>query len=66
MPDEEADTIQRLAHSRTAPARAVQRARIVWRAPQGQRVPAIAAARPLTSTTVRNGLTRFKRQGLTG
>lgn len=30
MTAEEVDTIQRLAHSRTEPARMVERARIVW------------------------------------
>jgi transposase len=66
MSEEEIDTIRRLAHSRTAPARAVQRARIVWLAHQGQRVPAIAQALHLTPTTVRSWLKRFNRQGLPG
>jgi transposase len=64
--EEEIDPIRRRAHSRMAPARAVQRARMVWLAHQGQRGPAIAQARPLTPTTVRSGLTRFTRQGLPG
>jgi transposase len=64
--EEDIDTIRRLAHSRTAPARAVQRARIVWLAHQGQRVPAIAQELQLTRTTVRRWLKRFNRQGLTG
>jgi transposase len=59
-------TIRRLAHSRTVPARAVQRARIVWLAHQGQRVPAIARELHLTPTTVRRWLKRFNRQGLPG
>lgn len=64
--EEDIDTIRRLAHSRTAPARAVQRARIVWLAHQGQRVPAIAQELQRTRTTVRRWLKRFNRQGLTG
>ncbi len=66
MNDEEIETIRRLAHSRTAPARAVQRARIVWLAHRGQRVSAIAQELHLTPTTVRSWLTRFNGQGLTG
>ncbi len=66
MNDEEIETIRRLAHSRTAPARAVQRARIVWLAHRGQRVSAIAQELHLTPTTVRSWLKRFNGQGLTG
>jgi transposase len=66
MSDEEIATIQRLAHSRTAPARAVQRARLVWLAHEGQRVPAIAQELHLTPTTVRSWLKRFHCQGLPG
>ncbi len=66
MSEDEIETIRRLAHSRTTPACAVQRARIVWLAHQGQRVPAIAQERHLTPTTVRSWLKRFNRQGLTG
>ena len=42
LTDEERTTIERLAHSRTAPARLVERARIIWYADQKLRVPAIA------------------------
>lgn len=42
--DEEHTTLARMAHSRTAAARGVERARIVWLASQGQRIPAITAA----------------------
>jgi transposase len=66
MSEEDIDTIRRLTHSRTAPAGAVQRARIVWLAYQGQRVPAIVQELHLTSTTVRRWLKRSNRQGLTG
>ena len=41
---EERAAIERLAPSRTAPARQVERARIIWRASQGEMAPAIAAA----------------------
>lgn len=42
--DEESQEIHRLAHARTAPARTVERAQIVWRAHQGERVPTPADA----------------------
>jgi len=58
--------MRRLAHSRTAPARTVERARIVWLAHQGQRVPAIAQELQLTPTTVRSWLQRFNGSGLAG
>ena len=63
---EEEDTIQRLAHSRTEPARLVERARIVWLAHQGYQVPAVAQALGLCQATVRFWLKRFNRQGLAG
>jgi transposase len=63
---EEVDTIQRLAHSRTEPARTVERARIVLLAHQGQQVAAIAQQLGLCQATVRSWLQRFNRQGLVG
>src|SRR3954471_13637987 len=58
--------LQRLAHCRTKSARAVERARIIWRAHAGERVPAIAAALRLTEPTVRLWLKRFNAHGLEG
>jgi transposase len=58
--------IDRLAHSRTEPARAVERARIVALAREGQRVPAIARGLGLCEATVRRWLTRFNAAGLDG
>ena len=46
--------VEKLAHSRTAPARQIERARIIWQASQGQLAPAIAAALRLTAYTVRD------------
>ena len=66
MTAEEVDTIQRLAHSRTEPARTVERARIVLLAHQGQQVAAIAQQLGLCQATVRSWLQRFNRQGLVG
>jgi transposase len=64
--DEEAQELHRLAHARTAPARTVERAQIVWRAHQGERVPAIARALGRSEATIRLWITRFNAQGLTG
>ena len=66
MTAEEVDTIQRLAHSRTEPARTVERARMIWLARQGQRVTAIAHELRLCQATVRSWLKRFNRRGLDG
>ena len=62
----EAATIRHLAQSRTESARLVERARIVWQAHQGQRVPAIARALGLTEATVRLWLKRFNASGVGG
>ena len=61
---EEHDTIETLAHSRTAAARLVERARILLLANQGHRVPAIAHRLQLTAITVRTWLKRFNAAGL--
>ena len=66
LSDEEMETTRQLAHSRTAPARMVERARIVWLAHQGRRVLAIAQELHLTPTTVRSWVKRFNRQGVAG
>lgn len=66
MSAEEAQTIQRLAHSRTEPARRVERARIIVRSAEGQRVPAIARDLGLCPQAVRLWLKRFNEQGLAG
>jgi transposase len=66
LTDEETRALDRLAHSRTAPARAVERARIVWQARSGERVPAIARALGVCEATVRLWLTRFNAQGVDG
>jgi len=63
---DEAETLERLARSRTAPARAVERARIVWEAHQGTRVSVIARTLGVCEATVRRWLTRFNDGGLAG
>src|SRR5690349_16989353 len=63
---EEAAALRRLAHSRTASARAVERARLCWLAHQGQTVPAIAVAVGVGAATARAWSKRFNRDGLAG
>ena len=61
---EEASAVESLARSRTAPARRVERARIVWRASLGEAPPTIAEALGLDAETVRRRLRRFNAEGL--
>ena len=63
---EEKTSLESLAHSRTAAGRAVERARMVWYAHEGQRVPAIATRLDVTEQTVRLWLKRFNAAGLAG
>src|ERR1044072_2111832 len=63
---EEQTAIEKLARSRTAPAREVERARMLLLASAGKRVPAIAPELELTQTTVRTWLKRFNEAGLDG
>jgi transposase len=66
LTDDEAAHIRQLAHARTAPARTVERAQIIWHASHGQRVPAIASEVRLCQKTVRQWLMRFNAHGLAG
>jgi transposase len=59
-------TVRQLAQSRTAAARTVERAEIIWLAHQGWRVPAIARDVRLNEDTVRRWLKRFNAEGLDG
>jgi transposase len=63
---EEQTMIDRLAHSRTAEARLVERARIIWQASLGVAAPAIAQDLGLNAQTVRKWLKRFNAVGLEG
>ena len=66
LTEDEVTAITRLAHSRTASARAVERARIILAAHRGQRAPAIAARLGVHEQTARLWLTRFNAAGLAG
>ena len=61
---EERSAVEALARSRTAPARRVERARVVWRAGRGETPPAIAAALGVEAETVRRRIRRFNAEGL--
>ena len=61
---EERSTVEALARSRTAPARRVERARVIWRAGCGETPPMIAAALGVAAETVRRRIRRFNAEGL--
>jgi transposase len=64
--EEERQSIRRLAHSRTAAARTVERARVVQAALAGEQVEEIAAHLGLARATVYLWLHRFEAKGLAG
>lgn len=63
---EEAAALRPLAASRTAPARTVERAQIVWLSGQGLQVPAIAQQLGIHQQTVRLWIKRFNEHGCAG
>jgi transposase len=63
---EEEQEIARLARSRIAPVRLVERTRIIALARQGMRAPAIAAEMGIAAVVVRRWIGRFNAQGLAG
>jgi transposase len=63
---EELTKVERLAHSRKEAARLVQRARVIWRSHQGDRVPEIAAEVDLSEPSVRLWIKRFNDRSLPG
>ena len=66
MTQEETESIKRWAHSRTEPARTVERAKIILLASQGERVGQIAQQLGIGADTVRLWLKRFNQEGLAG
>ncbi len=64
--EEEERVIKKLAHSRTASARLVERARIIELALEGQTIPQIVQQLHLSEPMVRKWWKRFEQQGLTG
>jgi Winged helix-turn helix len=63
---EEANELNRMAHSRTAPHRVVQRAQIVSASAHGETAPVIAPQVGLSVLRVRAWIQRFNRDGLAG
>lgn len=63
---DEQDAIERLARSRTAPARLVERARIVLLSRQCDTVEEIAETLGVCQDTVRRWINRFDRHGVEG
>jgi len=66
LADDEVAAVRRLAQSRTAPVRTVERAQIVWHAHLGERVPVIARRLGVGEATVRQWLARFHAHGVAG
>jgi len=66
LSEEEEQEIGRLARSRTAPVRLVERARLIGLAQHGMRVPVIAATVGVSEPVVRRWLARFNADGLAG
>jgi transposase len=63
---EEEQEVARLVRSRTAPVRLVERARMIWLAHQGTRVPVIAAELGVSVPVVRRWVQRFNAGGVAG
>jgi transposase len=61
---EERSAVEVLTRSRTAPARRVERARLIWRASRGETPPTIAAVLGMDAETVRRRIRRFNAEGL--
>ena len=61
---DEHSVVETLARSRTAPARRVERARVIGRASRGETPPVTAAALGLDAETVRRRIRRFNAEGL--
>jgi len=64
--NEERQAVKRLAHARTAPARAVERAQVVAAALEGATVEEIAVRLGLARNTIYLWLHRFQERGLAG
>lgn len=64
LTEEEERVIKKLAHSRTASARLVQRAKIIQLAKEGQTIPQIMQQLHLSEPMVRKWWKRFEEQGV--
>jgi transposase len=66
LTEEEERVIRKLAHSRTASARLVQRAKLIELGKEGQTIPQIMRQLQVSEPMVRKWWKRFEQQGLTG
>lgn len=66
LTEEEDREIARLIRAQTAPVRLARRARIIARAQEGLRLPAVAAELGVSAATVRQWVGRFNAHGLAG
>jgi transposase len=66
LTDEEREELRRRAQSRTAPARAVERARMVLAVHGGEAAPAVARRLGVGADVVRQWIRRFNQDGLAG
>jgi transposase len=66
LTDDEQEQIRRWSQSRTAPARQVERARIIQLASEGWRAPVLAERLQVAEKVVRLWLKRFNAEGLAG
>lgn len=66
LTEQERTEIERLASSRTAPARAVERAQIIRLAAEGRTAPEIGEHLRLNAQTARDWVRRFNAEGLAG
>lgn len=62
----ESEALRQLAHSRTAPAREGERAKMLWHVLPGESVPAVARRLGRSEARVRHWLKRFNARGLPG
>lgn len=66
LSEEEARVIKKLAHSRTASARLVQRAKIIELAHEGHTIPQIVQLLQVSEPMVRQWWQRFEQRGVAG
>jgi transposase len=66
LSEEEARVIKKLAHSRTASARLVQRAKIIELAQEGRTIPQIVQLLQVSEPMVRQWWKRFEQHGVVG
>jgi transposase len=66
LTETEEETLKKLVHSRIVAARKVERAKIIWAAKEGLRIPEIALKLGLHHQTVRMWLKRFNLEGISG